>query len=285
MKRLWSQSFLAALSAYLASGASFSVNPATHNVPFELHGHLMVVEGSIGELDGLNFVLDTGASFTVISRQVAKRLGLEGESSRVVKAYGKKRTLQEVTVSSLSVGGLRFDQVPALVGKLSFAGMDRPIRMDALIGLELMRRTSLTIDYEASRIVFGPVEHSAFTFAFYGRLPVVPVPLTIGGQRVSLLLDTGSEHIILYQRRVDGNVKMKRTGEKSEIRCLGRKAILEQVRLENVSMGATEWNELVAYLIDVPVGKSDPDGILGVLSLGLKRLNLDFQANRISWER
>lgn len=50
-------------------------------------------------------------------------------------------------------------------------------------------------------------------------------------------------------------------------------------------MGQTRWEELAAFLLDGPAPSSGIDGVLGVSSLGLKSLHLDFQQSLISWER
>lgn len=276
--------FLVALIASLVSGPLLSMDGSSDEVPFELHGHLIIVKGTIGAVDDLNLIVDTGASVSVISRRLAKKLNLKG-ASKVITAFGRKQKIKQVTISHLTVGSVTFDQIPAQVGKLSFSGMDRHLRIDGLIGLELMRRTSLTIDYSERKIRFGPVRHSATALPFYGKLPIIPILLKVGNQRLRLLLDTGSGDIILYQSRVAASTRMKPSGEKSRIVFLGGKATLKQVRLQDVSMGNTSWKELPGYLLDVRVGKSDPDGILGVVSLGITRLNLDFQANKVSWER
>lgn len=263
---------------------SLSLDPRPVDLPFALHGHLIVVKGSIGPLEDLNLVLDTGASLTVVSREVARELDLGGPRS-TVNAYGRKQRVERVTLSRLALGPLEFEEVPAQIAALSFSGMDRFLRIDGLIGLELLRRSGVSIDYEAKRVVFGPVRHSGPTIAFYNRLPIIAIPLTIGGARVSLLLDTGAEHLVLFQRRMAGRVPVRPTGERETIVCLGRRVSLAKARIRDAALGESRWDELSAHLLDVPVGDSDPDGILGVAALGLKRLNLDFPNQRLSWER
>jgi predicted aspartyl protease len=202
-----------------------------------------------------------------------------------VLTYGRKAMVQTVELPLLRIGELRFENVSAQVGALSLPAMDRRVRIDALIGLELMRRTGLSIDYEAHKVFFGPVDHSSSFFPFYGMLPIVSAPMTVRGHRVRVLLDTGAEHVVLFQRATEGRIRMKRTGEKLPIRYMGGKARLSGVRLTDVRMGTSYWNQLPAYLLDGPNPHDHLDGVLGTGSLGLKRLNLDFAGNLISWER
>ncbi len=271
--------------AVALAGSAIASGVNRPSVPFALKGgHLIVVKGAIGELQELNFVIDTGASSVVVSRQVAKKLGLKGPSKTVL-TYGRKANVRVVDLPVVSMGGLEFDGVSALVGPLSMPGMDRPIRVDALIGLDLLERTSLTIDFTSRQLFFGPVSHSPASFPFYAKGSIVVAPLTVRGERISLMFDTGAEHLILFQRNVEGRVAMSRTGEKEDIRYMGGKASLKGIRLTEVRMSETRWDALPAYLLEGPVSDKHLDGILGVASLGLARIHLDFENSLISWER
>lgn len=53
-------------------------------VPFELHGHLAVVEGSVNGLGNLNMIIDTGNTVTVISREPTLATELSGECCGVL---------------------------------------------------------------------------------------------------------------------------------------------------------------------------------------------------------
>ncbi|MFQ5741377.1 MAG: aspartyl protease family protein [Acidobacteriota bacterium] len=269
--------------AFVASALASDADRS--RVPFTLEGgHLIVVKGAIGGLHELNFVIDTGASSVVVSRQVAKKLNLKGTAKKVL-TYGRKANVRLVDLPSVKVGDTEFDVVSALVGPLAMPGLDRPFRVDALIGLDLLKRTSLTIDFASCQIFFGPVAHSGASFSFYAQGRIVTAPVTVRGEHLSLMFDTGAEHLILFQGNVEGRVAMKRTDEKKDIRYMGGKARLSGIRLPEVKMSETQWDDLPAYLLDGPKPDKHLDGILGIASLGLTRLNLDFDNNRISWER
>ncbi len=253
-------------------------------VPFVLHAeHMIIVKGAIEGLTGLNVLIDTGASASVISKKVAKNLGLKGRSKTVI-AYGRKRKVREVVLPSLQIGSVRFEDAETQIAQLAFPGMDKQIRIDALIGLRTLRQRNLTIDYASRTLRFGPVSHFETTFAFYNKLPFIVTPMMIGEQRVTLMLDTGAEDLILFSRGAS-DIPMKKRREKRTIRFLGGKADMRRVDLSDVDMSGTSWEELPAYLLDVPNPFSNLDGILGVASLGLKTLVLDFEQGRISWDR
>ena len=58
--------------------------------PFELHQrHLVVIEGSIGPLNGLNLLIDTGTIPSMVDTRIARKLRLHAESSMLV-AFGQQ---------------------------------------------------------------------------------------------------------------------------------------------------------------------------------------------------
>jgi predicted aspartyl protease len=157
--------------------------------------------------------------------------------------------------------------------------------VDALIGLELLRKTGLVIDYETRTLTLGPVVHSGSPVAFYNKFPFVPVALLVRGRPVNLLLDTGFSDLVLFARSIEGRIAFRRTGEMTDIRSAGGRKPLEKVLLAEVRLGETEWRELPAYLLEAAAPMSRLDGVLGVASLRLKRLCLDFENGLMSWER
>ena len=61
-------------------------------VNFELYrGYLMIVRGSAGPVKGLNFLLDTGASSTVLDPQLARKLHLRRLACQHVAVLGGQR--------------------------------------------------------------------------------------------------------------------------------------------------------------------------------------------------
>jgi hypothetical protein len=82
-------------------------------LPFRLQwGYLVIVEGSIGDLHGLNFLVDTGASPSIVDQKIARSLGLAGQPARVTLS-GTSVPTQLVVLPSLLVG--RFAPKPSLL--------------------------------------------------------------------------------------------------------------------------------------------------------------------------
>jgi predicted aspartyl protease len=267
-------------------GIGFSVTEAHAQtvVPFTLKGgHLIVVEGSIGTLGNLNLIIDTGASVTVVSESVAKTLKLKGRAKRVV-AFDQEIEVEEVTLPIISIAGVRFEPESARIGSLSFPDTAF-LQIDALIGLDLLRKTGLAIDFTTRSLTFGPVVHSGTRVGFYNKFPFLPIAVMVGGRTVTLLLDTGSREFLLFARSIEGRVRRRETGETSEMRSAGGRRRLKKVFLTDVQLGTSQWGEMPAYILESAAPMRQLDGVLGVASLGLKRLVLDFENGLMSWEK
>jgi hypothetical protein len=178
------------------------------------------------------------------------------------------------------MGAIRLEDVPAW-------SMDRlpMLWIDALIGLDLLRRTNLTIDFEKQIVRFGPVHVGEYFQAFYPALPFLVMRISVGGEMLRVVLDSGAADLILYERRVGHRLAIGASRGSKRVRHAGGKTRLRKVRLSKVSMGTTEWPEMEAFLMEEGASDSGFDGVLGIRALGLKRLSVDFQTNRIGWLR
>lgn len=97
------------------------------------------------------FIIDTGATYTSISQDMAERLGLDlsrAEKIRITTANGRIE-VPKVTLDTLSVNGLEARNVEATVIQVrpgsSFSG---------LLGLSFIRQFVLTIDPQANQLIF-----------------------------------------------------------------------------------------------------------------------------------
>jgi len=252
-------------------------------ISFRIEQGKMVSRGSIGKYDRLNLVIDTGATTTVIHEKLAQKLGLKKGKEKTAVVYGQRVRVQEALLPELSLGPVVFREVPVLISVLN-VGLQFPI--DALIGMELLKRQALTIDYSSRTIRFGPVLHSASSFRVNSHVALVFVYLTVeGGRPLRLMLDTGAEDLILYRHKVEGEVALSPSPVTKSFWGAGGRAVkMRGVFLSNIAMKDTNWDSLPAFLLDAPESAEDlPDGIVGASALELKTLNLDFQQGVISW--
>ena len=255
-----------------------SVSPT---MPFELvSGFLVVVNGEIGNLHGLKFVLDTGASYSLIDRKVADRLQLQRRSGEVIN-FDRRVPVELVDIPELRVGPLQEKAVRIMVVKLAEYS-EFAEHADGIIGLDLLSKSrKVSIDYGRRTVSFqlaedGTPEHSPFT--------LFVVPLVVQGVSVHLVVDTGLQGILLYENRLLKRLpKMRIEGESTNV-AMGRLRAT-QVRLPGVQITGAQVATTV-FLIDCPDQDSLPgvDGYLGPAALQATRIEFDFDARMLRWQ-
>jgi predicted aspartyl protease len=252
---------------------------ATTTMPFELiSGFLVVVDGYIGNLDGFKFILDTGATHSLIDRKVADRLHLKRRSGEVI-SFDRYIPMDWAIIPELRVGPLRAETLQVMVVKLAEYS-DLAEHADGIIGLDLLSQSKkFTIDYEAKTVslqlaVGTTGRSSASCFV---------TPLVVQGLQVNLAVDTGLQGIVLYKNRLrKGLPKMRIEGESINVamgRLRGTQIRLAGVRIADAEVAST------AILIDGPNDKTlpDVDGYLGPSTLQAKRIEFDFDAKVLRW--
>src|SRR3989338_2818306 len=114
------------------------------SVPFQKKGTVVVVPATINEKATVRFVVDTGASYTMISQATAKELDIDLEKKHPsVPFQTANGTIQAplVSLSSIDVGGLHVKDLTAAVHDVS---PDPSI--SGLLGLNFLSNFRMDID-------------------------------------------------------------------------------------------------------------------------------------------
>lgn len=271
--------FALASGVWLNAGEVSTVGGAT--APFELRfDFLVIVNGRIGELDGLKFILDTGSSDTVIDESIAHRLRLRRWPGRIT-SFDRDLPVERAEVGELRAGPIRAARANVIVTKLKdYSEFAQGV--DGIIGLDLLScGKKLSIDYERQVVSFEPASRQ-------DREPVPSrsfvVPIAVQGARMSLMVDTGLRYVLLYKDRLRKDLPNVQTKGESRPTQIGR-LHATQVNLPGVRIVGPETLATV-FLIDKPKN-GDPsgiDGYLGPLSLHARRIELDFAGHRLRWQ-
>ena len=264
--------------AMATSPRVWAADPGELRISFETRrGHLIVVEAQVEGLP-LQALIDTGANRSVIDTRIAERLGINRVSS-VVAAFGKTSTVDQAIVRNLRIGPIHTAAV-VLVADLSDWGVD------AIIGMEVLGRSDFGIDFETEEIVFEPTETLPESVPFDLEQSLAIVTLEVRGQPVRLSVDTGAAGITLHQTdRLSQIVRSPLTRSVRTSNFTGAATVTE-VRLREVRLGSSLWRELRANVTSAPPLEGvDKLGVLSVASLGLKRIQFDFERGVFSWEK
>ncbi len=132
---------------------AFGKPPVSPTMPFELvGGFLVVVNAEIGDLSGLKFILDTGATHSLIDRKVADRLRLHRRSGDVI-SFDRHVDVEWADIPDLRVGPLRGEALRIMVVKLAEYS-EFAEHADGIIGLDLLSKSrKFSIDYDGRTVL------------------------------------------------------------------------------------------------------------------------------------
>jgi Aspartyl protease len=253
-------------------------------LPFELYQHhLVVIKGSIGPLSDLNLLIDTGTIPSMVDTRIARKLRLHAQSSTLV-AFGQQVRIQSAIVDEFHIGSVHSGPVPVGVADLSYL---EGVRIDGIVGLELLARTSFSIDYQTRVLRFAPESRENTVAPLEIVWPFVTVRMTIAGEQVRLLVDTGSSDLVLFKTRMPAALSSAPWRGDKTVQYGSGAARLRRVELRHSGLGPETWDRLGAWVLDrVPDGYPPGiDGVLGLLSVSCQRVHFDFERKELGWTR
>ena len=278
----------AVVVSLLISGTPLRSAEPLAEVPFELYQrHLIVAKGSIGSLNGLNLLIDTGTIPSMVDRRIARKLRLQAEASTLV-AFGQEVQIQSAVLDGFRIGSLQSGPGPAAVADLSYIEtLLKGVRVDAIVGLDVLARTSFSIDYQGRTLSFAPTGGEDTVAPLELTWPFLTVRLTIAGQPVRLLVDTGSSDLVLFKTRMPAGLSDAPWRGDKTVQYASGPASLRRLDLRQVGLGAQVWDKFPAWALDrMPDGYPPSiDGVLGVRALGCQRVRFDFERNELGWSQ
>jgi predicted aspartyl protease len=269
-----------------SSKPTHEASPGHHEFPFQMYrDYLIVVQGSLGDNQRLNFIIDTGTDRTVIDTRIAQKLHMVGVVGRL-GVHNQVVEVQQAVLPSVQIGAVRVAFLPVLIRDLVFLQKGLGIRIDAVIGLDVLSLSNFSIDYTTKRIVFGAVPVSGSPVPFQSTPPWLTVRMEVDGVSINLLLDTAASGILLFQSRIrDRLPQLISLGERKSSN-MGGDFRLQRVLLATTNFGEMDFGQQNAFVVEGQEDESrEFDGLLGPSALGLKQIAFDFQRHTFSWKR
>jgi hypothetical protein len=161
-----------AVALTVASSCTPGQTSATRaELPMQLVNNLAFVSVRAGTSDPLSFILDAGASATVMNRTVAERLGLDLQPSEDARTGGGPVQTASATGIALSVGNVSLPDITIVAIDLSglHAGLGRPV--DGILGHDIFRHYVVEIDYAANRVRL----HDPTDYRYAGSGDILPI--------------------------------------------------------------------------------------------------------------
>ena len=268
-----------------ASGTKLGSGKAIE-LPIQLYrDYVVVVEGSIGNLEKLTFIVDTGAYPSVIDQKIAIALGLKERDSEVAMVDRNVET-KLATLPLVAVGPVRVEDLRVRVQDLSFIEKTLARRVDAVVGLDVLGTNSFSIDYKAKRLRFGPVTRARSSVSFETGNPFVIVEAQLDDNQVRLMVDTGTPALVLFKshlkRPISGFAGTTATATDGG----GEDYQLQPMLIPHTHLGRRALGPLTGFVVaDQRDDARDFDGLLSVRSLHLEEIGFDFENHEISWRK
>jgi predicted aspartyl protease len=280
---------LACLSLLLPSPAQAeaqtnSAEPPSSELPFKVaSGYLIQVEGRVGTQSNLKFILDTGATITIVDRKIADRLNLDRHQAQSFN-FDRKLNWDAATLPDLQVGPLHATNITVFVGRLAEYS-EFAKNVDGIIGMDLLKFTNLSIDFDSHKITFHPSiqKVSAVSGDPLSLCPILEVQ--VQGHPVRLIVDTGLAGMVLYLERLRQRVPGFRTIGPVVDATMGGRVPAKQATLPDVLFGKTN-RDVSVLLVASPGPEMLPgiDGIIGIAALQAHRISFDFAARTLRWD-
>lgn len=256
----------------------------------------MTVPVMINGKGPFQFVVDTGASRTVISEDLAKQLALPSAGTARLHAMGGAANVRMVRINTVEVSTNRKKGVEAAALPRRYVGAD------GLLGIDSMKGQRIVMDFVAHTMRVEPStmpeeavppESDLIIVTARTRLgQLVMVDADANGQKIWVVVDTGAQNTVANSRLRALLVKRIPQTEIKPINMvdvLGNNTsadytIVSKLRIGGVSMG----NAAIAFADAHPFKlfglTKKPSMLMGIESLrSFRRVSVDFATRKIKF--
>ncbi len=160
-----------------------------------------------------------------------------------------------------------------MIEDLSFLQKALPVRVDAIIGLDVLGQTAFVIDYAARQIHLGPLPAlpDAIPLHMAGGLAIIDAQ--VNNLPARLLLDTGASSLFLFARSTPGAISDVRVSAVQQSSDTIGESERKEVKLHSLRLGAAEFAQEPAFLVpDGSHGGHPFDGLISPAGLGIRRV-------------
>jgi hypothetical protein len=158
-------------------------------------------------------------------------------------------------------------------------------RIDAVVGLDVLSKTSFGINYRTKRLRFGPVQRNRSSASFETGPSFVIVEARLHDRTVRLLVDTGASALMLFQSRLSNPISLPE-GRLAKATNVGGDFQRQAILIPEMHLGKENLGPQRGFMVaDQRDDGRDFDGVLSVRGLYLEEIDFDFENHEISWKK
>lgn len=302
MKRLIAFAAVAALAGGFAAAqvpvqdpsaapATAPIDPSSETLGFTSDStRRMTVSVDIDGQGPYPFIVDTGAERTVVSRELAEALSLPSLGDVTLATVANVRRVPSVQIDSMRVGRRTLNDIRAPA--LERADMGAM----GMLGVDSLRSQRVDFDFDRQELTLS---HSHIddddwprdTIVITGRTRLgrlILTDATVDGQRVRVIIDTGSQQTVgnmELRRRLQARGRLGDVGVMELIGVTGDRVLAEYAVTRRLRLGGLHVNDMPIAFADFHLFSHlgldrRPAILLGMDALRLfGRVSIDF-ANR-----
>ena len=239
-----------------------------------------------------DFMIDTGAEATVVSRDLADRLGLFDRNSARLIAMASTREVETAYIPDLALGSRSFNIATApLVERENIGGS-----ADGVLGLDSLQNQRVLLDFDKQQIAVADAEelggNKGYEIVVKARRKLgqlIITEATFDGNRVAVVIDTGAESSIGNEKLMH-KLRGRQTFPTQMIDMNGVE-VDGHVRLaRDVQIGRVKLTNIAVSFFESPVFKqlgldNQPAMVLGMNELRLfRRVAIDFKERKVLFD-
>lgn len=133
---------------------SVSTNLDEPRVGFSfVHGSLVVVPVFLNGRGAYKFLLDTGATNTIVSKRVADQLNIPTARTQSILMVGGSVAATKRMIDVIRIGNAEILQVPIIAADLKLM---HTLHVDGIIGEDCLKQFKISIDYANQLLTLEP---------------------------------------------------------------------------------------------------------------------------------
>lgn len=273
--------------------AAVPIDPTSETLGFTSDStRRMTVSVDIDGQGPYPFIVDTGAERTVVSRELAEALSLPSLGDVTLATVANVRRVPSVQIDSMRVGRRTLNDIRAPA--LERADMGAM----GMLGVDSLRSQRVDFDFERQELTLS---HSHIddddwprdTIVITGRTRLgrlILTDATVDGQRVRVIIDTGSQQTVgnlELRRRLQARGRLGDVGVMELIGVTGDRVFAEYAVTRRLRLGGLHVNDMPIAFADFQLFSHlgldrRPAILLGMDALRLfGRVSIDFANRRV----